>query len=238
MTSVRYTQVIATPCCGAHFLGPVYASINTSAREFWTDGYKHSSLAPIDGGLSRCSCGCYYLLSQSVDIDEQKIKGVPKAIYVDSNGLKQALGQVFNKDVELVIRRRYWWDLNHTYRALYRAHRDVENAASAEEIRKKYNFVQKLWAKYVTKRPLTSSRSFTTPPFEPTVEQTENMERMIDLLISQVHCDFQELAELYRELGQFDAAQKSIDNCINNTFPVRLINKLILENNCSPMRFG
>ena len=46
---------------GTFFSAVAFASINFMASEHWTDGATENSLSQSDGGLRRCTCGCYFL---------------------------------------------------------------------------------------------------------------------------------------------------------------------------------
>jgi hypothetical protein len=48
MTSVRGYRILTSPCCGANFAAPRYASMNYRAREYWTDGKRVRSLSPLE----------------------------------------------------------------------------------------------------------------------------------------------------------------------------------------------
>jgi hypothetical protein len=61
MTIVRGVRIIAAPCCGAQYAFPRYVSMNFSAFEYWTDGWREWSLMPNDEGLRRCKCGQFVL---------------------------------------------------------------------------------------------------------------------------------------------------------------------------------
>jgi hypothetical protein len=64
MTRVRGIRVLATPYCGAQYALPNYVSMNFSAFEFWTDGWREHSPMPNDEGLRICQCGQFVLLKK------------------------------------------------------------------------------------------------------------------------------------------------------------------------------
>ncbi len=65
MSRIIGKQVIKAVCCGTKLSIDAYGSINSMMQEIWTDGKIFGSLYPTDGGLRRCICGQYFLLSES-----------------------------------------------------------------------------------------------------------------------------------------------------------------------------
>lgn len=68
MSSVSGYSIIKTPCCGKLYTTARYSSINTSAKEYWTDGQLVESCALLDGDLRRCGCGQFFLLHQAQNV--------------------------------------------------------------------------------------------------------------------------------------------------------------------------
>jgi hypothetical protein len=56
MSRVNGYKIISTKCCGSIYKTSLYGSINLMAEEYWTDGYRHNSLTPLDGGVRKCKC--------------------------------------------------------------------------------------------------------------------------------------------------------------------------------------
>jgi hypothetical protein len=95
--------------------------------------------------------------------------------------------EVANASLLETARRLYWRYLNQPFRDVYRAYRE----AHADEVDEK-------------------GYSKTFPEYLPSVEQTRNMEQLAILLESAAEPSWLELAELYRELGDMDAAAKAL----------------------------
>ena len=70
MTIVRGVQIFASPCCGAQYAFPRYVSMNFSAFEYWTDGWREWSLMPNDEGLRRCKCGQFVVIKDMVPVEK------------------------------------------------------------------------------------------------------------------------------------------------------------------------
>ena len=70
MTRARGVQIFASPCCGAPYAFPRYMSMNFSAFEYWTDGWRERSLMPNDEGLRRCKCGQFVLTKDMVPVEK------------------------------------------------------------------------------------------------------------------------------------------------------------------------
>lgn len=64
MTRIVGHQVIKAPCCGVRLSTTAFASLNSMANEYWTDGRVAGNLSPTDGGLRRCICGSFFLISK------------------------------------------------------------------------------------------------------------------------------------------------------------------------------
>jgi hypothetical protein len=235
MTYISGKHIIATPCCGAHLATSAYSSINFTASEYWTDGYDHESLAPNDGGLRRCVCGrhfliqsCKYISTRSnpkrrapagwetrkdnwwnrfrwgnetrehilkycdtrphAEIDEEERSMPPNAIHVQDEEIQALIrANIGDQAFITVIRRRYWRFLNHSARDVYRAFREAHKGEVD-----------------------AAGNSTTFPEFLPTAEQIENMEQLVNLHKIAAKPNWIELAELYRELGDMNAATTAL----------------------------
>jgi hypothetical protein len=247
MTSISGYRIIASPCCDARFSAPRYASMNYSAHEYWSDGRHVHSLAPTDGGLRRCTCGAYFLQRNAIEIcrisSEENQETLPAAQVTDEE-LASLLTQPLNEDVELVVRRRYWRYLNDPYRELYRAHRQAVNDAVKESNKGATTFWRTLGGILPGTKPpkpaliVPPSRVFTVPPLNATELQRGNMQVLLSLLLKSEKPDPIEIAELHRELGDYDEAQKAIEMFKEAEHRAsRLIRKLIAEKVNEPMRW-
>lgn len=247
MTSISGYRVMASPCCGARFVAPRYASMNYSAREYWTDGQSVHSLAPTDGGLRQCECGAYFLMQNAIeifDISEEEKQATQPAFQVNDEKLSSLLVLPLNEDIEIVVRRRYWRHLNDPYREIYRAHRKLVDDA----VRQSNKGATTFWGTLSNKLPgmspptpaavVPSSKIFTIPPHTPTAAQQENMQALMYLLLNSTTADPVEIAELHRELGDYDSALKAIEQFKQAEHTAsKLIRQLIAEKVNEPMRY-
>lgn len=217
MTIVRGVTILAAPCCGARYVFPRYASINFSAFEYWTDGWRERSLMPNDQGLRRCNCGQYVLTKNLVEIETAESSDLPRMDHVPEEQLPDCIAHAKAQDLEVAARLGYWHFLNHPYRDSYRQHRDAEEAATKAAWLAANPDRRTWWDKLKGRKAPNYSRPagspFTQPAFEPTAEQRENMVRLSELLLAWDATAPRpryplELAELYRELGRFDEAEK------------------------------
>jgi len=247
MTSISGYRILTTPCCGAKFVAPRYASMNYSAHEYWTDGQRIHSLAPTDGGLRQCDCGAYFLQRNAIEIfgiSQEEKQATEPAFQVADEKLSSLLTQPLNEDIEIVVRRRYWRYLNDPYREIYRAHRKSVNDAVDEANKGATTFWRTLGGILPGTKPprpaavVPPSRVFTVPPNTPTELQRENMQVLLSLLLKSEKPDPIEIAELHRELGDYDKAQKAIEMFKEAEHTAsRLIRELIAEKVNEPMRW-
>lgn len=247
MTRISGYRILTAPCCGTKFVAPRYASMNYSAREYWTDGQRVSSLAPTDGGLRRCECGAYFLMQNAVEIfgmSEEEKQATAPAFQVIDEKLPSLLALPLNEDIEIVVRRRYWRYLNDPYRELYRAHRKSVEDAVDEANKGANTFWRTLGGPLPGNKPprpaavVPPSKVFTVPPHTPTAAQQENMQALLRLLLKSEKPDPIEIAELYRELGDYDSALKAIEKFKETEHTASmLIRQLIAEKVNEPMRW-
>lgn len=248
MTIVRGRRVLATPCCGAHFAFPNYSSMNFSAFEYWTDGWRELSPMPNDEGLRLCQCGQLVLLKNMVKVDADEDAGLPYMNRVSTAQLPDCIERAVDEEMEIAARLEYWRHLNHEYRERYRQHRDAEEAAIKAEWEAANPDNRFWWAKLRRVQPPSYRRPanspFTYPPFEPTGEQLENMACLTEVLIywgdaSGSGKHILQLAELYREQGLFQKAESMIQKVAVDAVDVtsQLIARLIKEKDTAPMRY-
>lgn len=235
MTSTSGFNLIATKCCGAVYSTPKYASVNTSAYEYWTDGARLHSLMPTDGGLRRCRCGTYFLLNSTFKVGFEDERSTQGAEFIKDADLENLITKELSSDVEIIVRRRYWRILNDPYRDLYRDHREKEDA---KNINRK-SFFSRLFLrigslKHQKQEPL----EFTVPSFIITKQLTQNLERLLVLLESEVKKDYLEITEILRELSRFDEASKTLANFTEEKNKIAdLLKKLIIKQDSAPYRY-
>lgn len=235
MTSTRGFNLVTTKCCGAVYSTPKYASINTSAYEYWTDGARLHSLMPTDGGLRRCRCGTYFLLNSTFRVGFEIERVTQGAEFVKDADLEFLLSMELPSDVEIIVRRRYWRILNDPYRELYRDHRQKEDA---KNINRKSFFSQLFLRFSFIKQPKEEPLEFTVPSFNTTKELTQNLERLLLLLENEVKKDYLEITEILRELSRFDEASKTLDKFSEEKNKVAdLLKQLLARQDNAPYRY-
>ena len=247
MTIVRGVRILAAPCCGARYASPRFVSMNFSAFEHWTDGWRDFSLMPIDTGLRRCQCGQLVILNRMVAVGADDRSDLPSLNCVPDEDLHECISQAANTEIEAAARRALWWYLNHEYRDRYRQHRDKEEATTRESWEATNPDNRNMLDKLLKRKPPVYSRppssSFTFPKFEPSTEQLGNMKRLSEILLdwnSTANAQFNlELAELLREQGRFEEAERAILAVHADQVSVtsKLISKLITENQSAPIRY-
>jgi hypothetical protein len=137
MTIVRGIQIFASPCCGVQYAFPRYVSMNFSAFEYWTDGWREWSPMPNDEGLRRCKCGQFVLIKDMVPVakteasnPDDELNDLPYMDRVPNELLPDCIAKASSEEMEVAARLGYWRHLNHEYRDKYRQHRDAEEAAT------------------------------------------------------------------------------------------------------------
>jgi hypothetical protein len=235
MTSVSGFNLIATKCCGAVYSTPKYASINTSAYEYWTDGARLHSLMPTDGGLRRCGCGTYFLLSNTFTVGFESERVTQGAEFVKDADLEFLLSMELPSAVEITVRRRYWRFLNEPYRDLYRDHRQKEEAKKVNRDSFISHFFLRIGLlKHKKEEPL----EFTVPSFTITNQLTQNLERLLVLLENEVNKDYLEITEILRELSRFDEASKTLAKFSEEKNKIAdLLKQLLVQQDNAPYRF-
>ncbi len=152
----------------------------------------------------------------AAEIDAEQRSIPPSPQYVNVSELLALInGGLPDLKVQKVVRRLYWHYLNEPIREIYRKFRESNKEVDA------------------------AGNSSTFPDFQPSPEQTENMLRLIELSKASESPDWLEMAELYRELGDMDAASHTL-SCITGE-KQRLhfvIEKLIVLNARCPARFN
>lgn len=218
MTRVTGTQIVKTPCCGAFVSTAAYGSINLMAYEYWTDGQNVGSLSPQDGGLRRCTCDQYYLLREcqhalTIPVQRQsqltstkksvnswwrrffqsRTREAPRQAVPFERGQPSFPAALFVPEAELptVIAK----SVNNP---------DVLTAAR----RRYWRYLNDPFREIYRQHRQLNDQTF--PRFEASDIQRTNMLELIRLLEYQPVDAHIEVAELYRELGEFEAAKSSL----------------------------
>lgn len=235
MTSTRGFNLVATKCCGAVYSTPRYSSINTSAYEYWTDGARVHSLMPTDGGLRRCRCGKLFLMRDTFNVGFEESRSISYAESIKDIDISLLLNEELSPEVEIVVRRRYWRFLNEPYRALYRAHREIEDLKSQS----RHGFFKNIFKKFgFIKVEKSNEDKFSVPAFEPSQDFRNNLECLLALVNESVSQDYLEIVEILRELSRFDEAEKALVMCVDDDSKTAdLFRQLVGERSNAPYRY-
>lgn len=242
MTSIAGYNLSTTPCCGETYSSPRYRSMNFMASEYWTDGYRGGSLMPNGHGLRQCKCGNYYLMSEMRHVSQSEELEASYTTQVMPEDLPDAIMKARTTDIERAARLTYWQHLNHPYRELYRAHRDAEERTTRTAWEAENPDLRTWWQKFrkvearLYVRPENSP--FTYPDHVLSEKQRENMSKLLEMQ-KRFPIDYIICAELHRELGQFEQADRVLQEKPNEkkNIILRLIGQLILEKVTAPMRY-
>lgn len=243
MTIVSGQKILAAPCCGARYSAPQYRSMNFSAFEYWTDGWRQGALMPNDDGLRRCACGSYGLVTDLIEFGPVTTEVLPRMSHVPDEELPACIAATDRMDVEIAARLGYWRYLNHSYREQYRLHRTTEEAATKAAWEAANLDRRSWWGVLLRRLPPEYRRPpdspVTCPTFEPTEQQFQNMQHLCQRLENHLPYYQLELAELYREQGLFDKASYKINGIEQQDQNVtsRLIERLIREKQSAPTRY-
>jgi len=220
MTRIVGTRLVSTPCCNAVFAMPAYGSINFSAQEFWTDGPTFQSLFNNDGGLRRCTCGAYYRLSETEDVEmipkprpsppqgweEEadswlwKLKSKPSRAVILSSYDTRAV-EVINAEEQKTSNRTIHVKDTELQAALDGPPVNIEVELIIR--RRLWQFLNDAYREIYRKHKADLLEN--QPDFEPTKLEIDNMLRMVVMVEDSKNPTHLELAELHRQLG--DAAQ-------------------------------
>ena len=165
--------------------------------------------------------------------------------------LPSVIQSASSAQLEATARRNYWRYLNDDYRVHYRAHREKEEAKTNAQWRDDYfaclPFPHRVIHKLLRSKPPWDypkpERPFTVPHYKPTTEQKQNMARLLALILNEADqlgkADQLEVAELYRELGQFEAAEEALGACNEDQQQVtkQVIGEQIELRSAAPIRY-
>ena len=251
MTRISGHTSIASPCCKSPYKVVEYASMNFSVYAYWTDGAKDGALMPNDGGLRMCRCGTAFLLRDAIRLEIEASPDTPFPPKPADADLPSVIQSASSAQLEATARRNYWRYLNDDYRVHYRAHREKEKEKADAQWRDDYfaclPFPHRVIHKLLRSKPPWDypkpERPFTVPPYKPTTEQKQNMARLLALILNEADqlgkADQLEVAELYRELGQFEAAEEALGACNEDQQQVtkQVIGEQIELRSAAPIRY-
>jgi len=252
MTRITGKNVLRTPCCGTFVSAASYGSVNLMAHEHWTDGRKVGGLMPGDGGLRVCSCGSYYLLGDCklvMKITDPKPVAPPGWEKTKNNWWTRLLGQptlaeiITKYDIRPLdqIKAEQLQVPDSTLVNDSELHRIV----NAPNLGKQLLIVARrgLW-RYLNDpfrdiyREHKKLHAETFPDYRPNAEQIANMYFLAELLQATYSSPWIEVAELFREAGDFNAsigALKLHTGTKDNFYKSVLL--LSIKNQSSPGRF-
>lgn len=225
MTVFKGHTLIASPCCGAIYKTKASAPTHFSARGYWTDGAEEDGLAPTDGGLRVCQCGTAFLMRDATSLGLAADPEIPFPTKPSDDQLPEIIKSASSPSLEVTARRNYWRHLNDGYRREYRALREKEDAISRAYWYRDYYaslpILRRLVCKLLSIKPKWDfpqpSRPFNVPPYQPSLGQLENMTQLLGLILARAEAplkiDWLEIAELHRELSEFDAAGAALREC-------------------------
>jgi hypothetical protein len=197
-----------------------------------------------------CRCGTAFLLLDALKLDIAAGPEIPVADDVNPADLLKVISNASSPRLEVTARRNYWRYLNDGYREQYRAHRAAEDAISNTWWRRVYraslSALQHAGRKLLGTKPKSDAKTklpFTVPAYNPTSEQADNMKRLLPLILGGAEkpfkIDWLEVAELHRELSQFESAALALNLCTeaHQLATKNVICKLIERPSAAPMRF-
>jgi hypothetical protein len=190
---------------------------------------------PTDGGLRRCSCGAYFLLKNTFNVGFENERTTPSAEFVKDIDLALLLGEQLSKDVEIVVRRRYWRLLNDPYRDIYREHREKENNKN----KKRNSFFSLFLLSFGLRKPLKKDElEFTVPKFFISKQLSQNLEELLTLLKNEEIKDYLEITEILRELSRFEEASEMLAKFSEEKNKIAdLLKQLLVQKDNSPYRY-
>lgn len=253
MTRISGHQVIRAPCCDARLTTTAFASLNFMAHEHWTDGRAVGSLSPTDGGLRRCTCGSYFLLSKSESLEFIQ-KKVPLRIETRSEKIEAWLRRKRGETTQQAMERLFGIREETAIEAI-----SIPIPPAAERV--KDSELAELLATNFTDRALliTARRRYwrylndayrdayrahkenspdTYPAYELSTVQIDNMLRLMLMLEEEFPSGFFEIVELHRELGEPEKALEVLStlNDQNDVF-TRVSYELIALGVSGPARY-
>lgn len=246
MTILQGDRAYAAPCCGARYAFPNYVTMNFSAFEYWTDGWDDGSLMIKDYGIRHCACGRFVLRRAMVDVSTSDLSDAPYMDTVTPDQIAACIATADGRDMEIAARRYQWHALNHPYRAQYKVHREAEEASLRSAWEQNHPDRRSFWQRLTGRKAPVYVRPavpITFPAFKSTPEQADNMTRLCALLTEAnaagEPAGLLEVAELYRELGQWTEAARAIARVPQEHDPVArsLIANLIRQKQVVPVRF-
>lgn len=253
MTRVSGHQVIKTPCCGARLSTTAFASMNFMANEHWTDGRAVGSLSPTDGGLRRCTCGSYFLLSNSESLElirsKEPMREITRSIQIEA-WLRRKRGETTQQAMERLFGIRDETAIEAISIPIPPAAERVKDSELAELLATNFTdralliTARRRYWRYLNDAYRDAYRAHkenspdTYPAYELSTVQIDNMLRLILMLDEEPSSDSFEIVELHRELGEPEKALKVLSAIKDqaNVF-ARISHELIAAGISGPARY-
>jgi hypothetical protein len=254
MTRISYSyRIVQAPCCGAEYRTNIYASINFTAYEYWTDGQNANSLFSFDGGLRHCTCGQYFLLQ---NCDHLRVIPAPKPrAPVGWQNLKNSWWDrlLHRPSINDIIRNydtRSEEDIAASLRdmpieAQVVSESDlpivIEKCDGKREIliearRRLWRSLNDPFRKVYRAHKVTSPETY--PPYDASYAQKENMLKLAYLLEESYSPNWIEVSELCREVGDMGAAKEALKiSSKSEKNLIDVIGGLIAMNYSGPVRY-
>jgi len=253
MTRISGYQVIRAPCCGARLTTTAFASLNFMANEHWTDGRAVGSLSPTDGGLRRCTCGSYFLLSQSESLElirkKEPVRVVTRSLQIEA-WLRRKSKETTTQAMERLFGVRQETAIEAIPIPIPPAAERVNDSELTQLLatnftdRKLLITARRRYWRYLNDAYRDVYRAHkehspdTYPAYEPSTVQIDNMLRLILMLEEVPTSDSFEIVELHRELGEPEKALKVLSAIKDQTNVfARVSYELIALGNSGPARY-
>jgi hypothetical protein len=251
MTRARGKIVVASPCCRTLYTRPNYTSINTMASEYWTDGRDVNSLAPSDWGLRKCKCGKFFIIYKCESLLKlQDLKPVAPNGWELQNWWTRFQGKPSREFFEKNYDTRSQKDRDAELASIPPLEivvndKELNLVINSKQVDKDVQIVarRRYWM-YLNDsyrdiyRTYKNNDPSSYPEYILTNEVEDNIKQLIALLLIETNTSQVELAELYRQIGDFsNAAQcmsnidSSVDDCEEK---IKVINQLIDQRRQGP----
>jgi hypothetical protein len=222
----------SAPCCDFLYSAAPFYPLPSIKPNRWTDGHVEIGLAPDDGGLKKCQCGSWFLQSQAMPAG-----AIHKPI--------EYREETWDLRLEAWLRKGKGETTQEAMERLFRVRpKDVVSVPPVEippfaarlEDSELVNVIEtdssdinllivarrRYW-RYLNNpyrnscRVINLADPLAYPAYEPNAAQKENMRRLIFMLEASGSQNRIEIAELYRELGEFEKALRTLGSLKDQT---------------------
>ncbi len=226
MTRISEYSILFTPCCGISFALPPFYPINFQHSARWTDGHVENGLPPDDGDLKKCRCGSCFLLSQAIPAgvvhrpieyreETWDLKLEAWLRKKKSETTQEAMERLFRVRPKNVISVPRVEIPPFAKRLEDGELRNVIESDSSDinllivARRRYWRYLNHPYRESCRNINLADLRAY--PAYEPSAAQKENVRRLIFMLEAVGSKNRVEIAELYRELGEFEKALEVLE---------------------------